>query len=93
MGYVIAAILVVLIVGRGRRLLRAQRDRTGKGQATIAAPDEGTPLGTTTEHVASRTARRAAAGDTDRDDRQASAARARAAPAERGRHGEPVASG
>jgi hypothetical protein len=50
MGYVIAAILVVLIVGAGIALF-VRNATSRKGQATIAAPDEGTPLGTTDQHA------------------------------------------
>ena len=50
MGYVIAAILVVLIVGAGITLF-VRNATSRKGQATIAAPDEGTPLGDTVEHA------------------------------------------
>jgi hypothetical protein len=50
MGYVIAAILVVLIVAAAIGLF-VRRATTRKGQATIAAPDEGTPLGDTDEHA------------------------------------------
>src|ERR1044071_2290545 len=50
MGYVIAAIIVVLIVGAGIVVfVRSATSR--KGQATIAAPDEGTPLGDTSQHA------------------------------------------
>jgi hypothetical protein len=49
MGYVIAAILVVLIVGAGIAFF-VRAATTRKGQATIAAPDEGTPLGDTEQH-------------------------------------------
>jgi hypothetical protein len=50
MGYVIAGILVVLIVAAGIAFfMRSAMNR--KGQATIAAPDEGTPLGDTAEHA------------------------------------------
>jgi hypothetical protein len=50
MGYVIAGFLVVLIVGVAITL--AVRRATGRrGQAAIAAPDEGTPLGTTDQHA------------------------------------------
>jgi hypothetical protein len=46
MGYVIAAIIVVLIVAAAVGLfVRSATSR--KGQAAIAAPDEGTPLGDT----------------------------------------------
>jgi hypothetical protein len=50
MGYVIAAILVVLIVGAGIAVW-VRSATTRKGQATIAAPDEGTPLGDTSQHA------------------------------------------
>jgi hypothetical protein len=50
MGYVIAAILVVLIVAAGIAVfVRSATAR--KGQAQIAAPDEGTPLGDTEQHA------------------------------------------
>jgi len=50
MGYVIAAILVVLIVGAG--IVFFVRSATArKGQAQIASPDEGTPLGDTDQHA------------------------------------------
>src|SRR3954452_12386031 len=50
MGYVIAAILVVLIVAAGIAIF-VRGATTRKGQATIAAPDEGTPLGDTEQHA------------------------------------------
>ena len=50
MGYVIAAILVVLIVGAGIAFFMSNA-MNRRGQATIAAPDEGTPLGDTGEHA------------------------------------------
>ena len=50
MGYVIAAILVVLIVAAGIAVW-VRSATTRKGQATIAAPDEGTPLGDTEQHA------------------------------------------
>lgn len=50
MGYVIAAIIVVLIVAAGIGLF-VRAATTRKGQATIAAPDEGTPVGDTGEHA------------------------------------------
>jgi hypothetical protein len=50
MGYVIAGILVVLIVAAGIAFfLNSAMNR--RGQATIAAPDEGTPLGDTGQHA------------------------------------------
>jgi hypothetical protein len=54
MGYVIAAILVVLIVAAGIALfVRGATSRSG--QAAIAAPDEGTPLGDSEEHAGEHT--------------------------------------
>jgi hypothetical protein len=54
MGYVIAGILVVLIVSAGIAVfVRSATMR--KGQATIAAPDEGTPLGDTDQHAGEHT--------------------------------------
>jgi hypothetical protein len=50
MGYVIAAILVVLIVAAGIAVW-VRSATTRKGQATIAEPDEGTPVGDTSEHA------------------------------------------
>jgi hypothetical protein len=54
MGYVIAGILVVLIVAAAIAVwVRSATSR--KGQATIAAPDEGTPLGDTDQHAGEQT--------------------------------------
>jgi hypothetical protein len=50
MGYVIAAIIVVLIVGAGIAVW-VRSATTRKGPTTIAAPDEGTPLGDTSQHA------------------------------------------
>ena len=50
MGYVIAAIILVLIVAAAIGLF-VRSATTRKGQATIVAPDEGTPLGDTGEHA------------------------------------------
>jgi hypothetical protein len=50
MGYVIAGILVVLIVAAGIAVF-VRSATTRKGQATIAAPDEGTPVGDTDQHA------------------------------------------
>jgi hypothetical protein len=50
MGYVIAAILVVLIVAAGITLWVTSAT-SRKGQAKITAPDEGTPLGDTSQHA------------------------------------------
>ena len=55
MGYVIAAILVVLIVAAGITIF-VRSATTRKGQATIAAPDEGTPLGDTEQHAGEQSA-------------------------------------
>jgi hypothetical protein len=54
MGYVIAAILVVLIVGAGIAVW-VRSATTRRGQAQIASPDEGTPLGDTSEHAGRQT--------------------------------------
>ena len=54
MGYVIAAILVVLIVGAGIAFFMSKA-MNRRGQATIAAPDEGTPLGDTDQHAGEQT--------------------------------------
>jgi hypothetical protein len=71
MGYVIAAILVVLIVAAGVALwVRAATTR--KGQATIAAPDEGTPLGDTSEHAGEQTREGATASDPEDAERKGS---------------------
>jgi hypothetical protein len=54
MGYVIAGILVVLIVAAGIAFfVRSATAR--KGQAQIASPDEGTPLGDTDQHAGEQT--------------------------------------
>jgi hypothetical protein len=69
MGYVIAAILVVLIVAAGIAVfVRAATSR--KGQASIAAPDEGTPLGTTSEHAGEQTSGGETAADPDGAERR-----------------------
>ena len=62
MGYVIAAILLVLIVAAIGLFVRSATSR--KGQAAIAAPDEGTPLGDTDQVSEPNTAPRPA-GTTD----------------------------
>jgi hypothetical protein len=62
MGYVIAGILVVLIVTAGIAFfVRGATAR--KGQAQIATPDEGTPLGDTDQHAGEQTP----AGETTSD--------------------------
>lgn len=64
MGYVIAAILVVLIVAAGIAVfVRSATAR--KGQARIAAPDEGTPLGDTSEHAGEQSREGATVSDPD----------------------------
>jgi hypothetical protein len=50
MGYVIAGILVVLIVAAGIAFF-VSGATARKGQAQIASPDEGTPLGDTNQHA------------------------------------------
>ena len=54
MGYVIAAILVLLIVAAGVTffVLRAAR---GRNQAAIVEPDKNTPLGDTDQHAGHQT--------------------------------------
>ncbi len=54
MGYVIAAILVLLIVAAGVTffVLRAAR---GRNQAAIVEPDRNTPLGDTDQHAGHQT--------------------------------------
>lgn len=54
MGYVIAAILVLLIVAAGVTffVLRAAR---GRNQAAIVEPDKNTPLGDTDQHSGDQT--------------------------------------
>ena len=54
MGYVIAAILVLLIVAAGVTffVLRAAR---GRNEAAIVAPDRNTPLGDTDQHAGHQT--------------------------------------
>jgi hypothetical protein len=54
MGYVIAAILVLLIVAAGVTffVLRAAR---GRNEAAIAKPDRNTPLGDTDQHAGRQT--------------------------------------
>jgi hypothetical protein len=54
MGYVIAGIVVVLIVAAAIAVWVSSAT-TRKGQATIAAPDEGTPLGDTDQHAGEQT--------------------------------------
>jgi hypothetical protein len=63
MGYVIAAILVVLIVAVAVALF-VRGAASGKGATAIAAPDEGTPVGDTSEHAEPDTERQAP-GTTD----------------------------
>src|SRR3954467_8045062 len=50
MGYVIAGILVVLIVGVAI-VFAVRRSTERQGQAAIAAPDSNTPLGDTDQHA------------------------------------------
>jgi hypothetical protein len=64
MGYVIAAIIVVVIVAAAIAVW-VRSATTRKGQATIAAPDEGTPLGDTTEHAGEQSPEGATVSDPD----------------------------
>ena len=54
MGYVIAAILVLLIVAAGVTFFVLNATNRNK-QASIAAPDEETPLGDTNQHAGEQT--------------------------------------
>lgn len=47
MGYVIAAILVLLVVAAGVTFFVLRATRTGRSPASIVAPDDRTPLGDT----------------------------------------------
>jgi hypothetical protein len=72
MGYVIAAILVVLIVGAAIAFfVRSATAR--KGQAQIAAPDEGTPLGDTDQHAGEQTRAGETASDPEESGRRSPA--------------------
>ncbi len=64
MGYVIAAIIVVAIVAVGIAVF-VRGATTRKGQAAIAAPDEGTPLGDTSEHAGEQSREGATVSDPD----------------------------
>jgi hypothetical protein len=70
MGYVIAAVLVLLVVAAGVTFFMLKATRTGRGSAAadsdhgegmpgsdaaIVAPDEGTPLGDTDQHAGEQT--------------------------------------
>jgi hypothetical protein len=79
MGYVIAGILVVLIVAAGIALF-VHSATTRKGQATIASPDEGTPLGDTDQHAGEHTR----AGETASDPEGAERKRVDAEPSSPG---------
>jgi hypothetical protein len=54
MGYVIAAILVLLIVAAGVTFFVLRSTRTGQ-EASIAEPDANTPLGDTDQHAGEQT--------------------------------------
>jgi hypothetical protein len=88
MGYVIAAIVVLLIVAAGVTffVLRATRSGrrsaaadSGHGEgvpgtdAAIVAPDEGTPLGDTDQHAGEQTREGTTTGDEAREGRGAPA--------------------
>jgi hypothetical protein len=73
MGYVIAGILVVLIVAAAITFF-VRAATTRKGQATIAAPDEGTPLGDTSEHAGEHTPEGETASDPESTERRSGAA-------------------
>ena len=55
MGYVIAAVLVLLIVAAGVTFFVLRSTRTGQ-EASIAEPDPNTPLGDTDQHAGEQTA-------------------------------------
>jgi hypothetical protein len=55
MGYVIAGILVVLLVAAAIAVWVSSA-ASRKGQAQIASPDEGTPLGDTSQHAGEQSA-------------------------------------
>ena len=55
MGYVIAAVLVLLIVAAGVTFFVLRSTRTGQ-EASIAEPDANTPLGDTDQHSGRQTA-------------------------------------
>jgi hypothetical protein len=70
MGYVIAAILVVLIVAAGIAFfVRGAARRSNVSEAgdprAIASPDDATPVGSTSEHAAPD----GVSGEPERDDR------------------------
>jgi hypothetical protein len=54
MGYVIAAILVLLIVAAGVTFFVLRSTKTGR-EASIAQPDPNTPLGDTDQHAGEQT--------------------------------------
>jgi hypothetical protein len=54
MGYVIAALVVLLIVGAGITFMVLSATRRQR-QASIVAPDENTPLGDTDQHAGEQT--------------------------------------
>jgi hypothetical protein len=54
MGYVIAAVLVLLIVAAGVTFFVLRSTRTGQ-EASIAEPDPNTPLGDTDQHAGEQT--------------------------------------
>jgi hypothetical protein len=74
MGYVIAGILVVLIVAAAITFfVRSATTRTG--QAEIAAPDEGTPLGDTDQHAGEQTRAGETASDPEDSSRTSEASK------------------
>jgi|tagenome__1003787_1003787.scaffolds.fasta_scaffold19539008_1 hypothetical protein len=72
MGYVIAGILVVLIVAAAITFF-VRAAMTRKGQATIAAPDEGTPVGDTDQHAGEQSREGATASDPEATERTSEA--------------------
>jgi hypothetical protein len=103
MGYVIAAILVLLIVAAGVTffMLRATRSQrqpaasdsgygggTPGSDAAIVAPDEGTPLGDTDQHAGEQTREGRTAEDPEAPGRGAPASGSRPPAGEGGVGGE-----
>jgi hypothetical protein len=72
MGYVIAGILVVLIVGAAIAFF-VSGAAARKGQAQIASPDEGTPLGDTSEHAGEQAREGETVSDPDASGRESPA--------------------
>jgi hypothetical protein len=72
MGYVIAGILVVLIVAAAIAVF-VRSATTRRGEAQIASPDEGTPLGDTNQHAGEQTRSGETAADPEGAERKPAA--------------------